>query len=354
MISPPIADSLKAATPQRQITWVIPVVTAAISIVIVAAILLLAGVNPVQGIGTILSGSLVGHNLENTMQVLAPMLGMTIALLIPLRARILNLGGDGQLVLGGISGAVVGSTLDLPSIVFIPVVVLVAAAAGAAWAAIATSIAQWSGTPLLVVSLLLSWPALALASYLTSHQLRDTTTPLTATVKMNPGARMPIFGSSLRISLTIIIVVALAAVVLWWIHSRSGWEALLTRHNNSFTEYMGVNLGHQSMRLMVASGAVAGIVGCCITLSSPYRFIDGALNSPLYTWMAFMVVLLVQARPLMAYLGAFAIAALRTGGYELERVHQVPQSVTGLITALVILALAIAAGLSARNRTRGN
>ena len=117
--------------------------------------------------------------------------------------------------------------------------------------------------------------------------------------------------------------------------------------NPRFAGYGGVRLGRQAVRTMFASGAIAGLVGAIIVLGSQFRFIDGALVTPAYTWSGLMAALLVSGEPVGAIVAGLFFAALQTGGFAMQRETSVPRVLTLVLQAIVILFLAMRRGTGA-------
>jgi simple sugar transport system permease protein len=96
---------------------------------------------------------------------------------------------------------------------------------------------------------------------------------------------------------------------------------------------------------MFFSGAIAGLVGATIVLGSQFRFIDGALLTPAYTWSGLMAALLASGEPVGTIAAALFFAALQTGGFAMQRETSVPRVLTLVLQAIVILFLAMRRGL---------
>jgi ABC-type uncharacterized transport system permease subunit len=118
--------------------------------------------------------------------------------------------------------------------------------------------------------------------------------------------------------------------------------------NLRFAGYGGVRLARQAMRTRFASGAIAGLVGAIVVLGSQFRFIDGALLTPAYTWSGLMAALLVRGEPTGAILAGLFFAALLTGGFAMQRETSVPRVLTLVLQAIVILFLAMRQGVGRR------
>ena len=83
-------------------------------------------------------------------------------------------------------------------------------------------------------------------------------------------------------------------------------------------------------------------------LGAQFRFIDGALLTPAYTWSGLMAALLAGGEPVGAILAGLFFAALQTGGFAMQRETSVPRVLTLVLQAIVILFLAVRGGLGRR------
>jgi ABC-type uncharacterized transport system permease subunit len=203
--------------------------------------------------------------------------------------------------------------------------------------------------PLLVSSLLLSYPVVALASYLVRFPLRDPGTGLPQSRVFDDAYRMPVFWG---VGLSAVVLAAVVVLVVQ-VDSRTpfGYEVRLTGHNRRFTEYAGVDVPRMVTRLMFTGGGIAGLVGAMVVSSVPYRFIDGALVVPAYTWTGLLAALLARAHPLGAVAAGIFFSALQVGGFGMERETEVPRELSSILQATVIVILAATVAATAR-RTR--
>jgi simple sugar transport system permease protein len=96
---------------------------------------------------------------------------------------------------------------------------------------------------------------------------------------------------------------------------------------------------------MFASGAIAGLVGAIIVLGSQFRFTDGALLTPAYTWSGLMAALLAAGEPVGAICSGLFFAALQTGGFAMQRETAVPRVLAIVLQSIIILFLAIRHGM---------
>jgi simple sugar transport system permease protein len=315
---------------------------------VLGAILLAAtGANPLVAYQSIVTGAFGPNGIQDTLAYAVPVVGMATALAIPLRAGMVNLGGEGQLVLGAISAIAVG--LQVSGVLGIVAALMAGALAGALYAAAAALCEVKLGVPLLVTTLLLSYPAMSLAAYLVRFPMRDAGSSLPQSEQLPPDVRLPAMGSVTVGLFLIVAAVAVYAVVD--ARTPAGFEARVTGWAPKFAQYAGIDRPALTVRLLACSGGLAGLVGAVVVLGFPYRFIDGALITPQYTWIGLLAALLATASPLGTLVAAVFFAALTSGGFAMERATQVPRELTAVLQAVLIIFLAAATGLLRKKRS---
>jgi ABC-type uncharacterized transport system permease subunit len=308
-----------------------------------------SGANPFDAYAQIFLGALAFDNWPNTLNWATPLVGMTLVAAIPLRGGMVNLGGDGQLVIGALVAAIIPVYLPGPG----PLVAIAALGAAAVAAGLYAALAAWGetrhGVPMLISSLLLCYPAVGVASYIVRFPLRDATTGLPQTALVPEGARLMNLSGPLNIGL---LIIASIALLVLFVDRRTvaGYELRMRGINRRFAGYGGVRLDAQAMRVMFVSGAIAGLVGAIIVLGSQFRFIDDALLTPSYTWSGLMAALLANGEPAGAILAGLFFAALQTGGFAMQREIAVPRVLTMVLQSIVILFLAMRHGAGKATR----
>jgi simple sugar transport system permease protein len=324
-----------------------PILLSLVAAFLIGSVMLLAaGGNPIQAYAAMLEGAFGPTQWRNTLIVAVPVVGMALAVAVPLRAGAVNLGGEGQIVAGGITAAVVAAGIELPMPLSLVVALGAGAVAGGLLGALPAVLENRLGVPLLVSSLLISYPMVALASYLVRFPLRDPGTGLPQSRVFGEAYRMPVFwGVGLS---AVILAVVILLVVQTDSRTPFGYEVRLTGHNRRFTEYAGIDVPRMVTRLMATGGGIAGLVGAMVVTSVPYRYIDGALTVPAYTWTGLLAALLARANPLGAVAAGVFFAALQVGGFGMERETDVPRELSSILQATVIVILTATVAATAR------
>ncbi len=225
------------------------------------------------------------------------------------------------------------------------------ALAGGLVAAVAAPLSTRLKIPAIVSTLLISTPAVALASYLVRFPLAEANTGIAQTPTLPDAAHLPFLGGSGYVTIGLPLIVILTAL---WLYADgrtvTGYEIRATGQNREFARYGGVKVDRVAAIALAGGGAFAGLSGALIVLGPPYRFVDGALTAPGYTFTAVAAVLLASARPVVVPLTVALLTILQVGGQGMEREAGVPSQLTQIVQGLIIVIVAVLATLQARRR----
>ncbi len=312
------------------------------ALLIGAVLMLLTGHNPIEAYWAMLVGAIAGPNFANLASTLArgaPIVGMGLSAAIAFRAGLPNLGGEGQLVLGALTSALVGLYVPVPAFLRVPLALAAAMLVGGLFALFPAWTQFRFGVPILISTLLLNYPARYFASYVVTHVVRDVASGMAQTHMLPDELHFIQIGPTLHVG----ILLTLGAILLtWFVMDRTviGYRLRMLGKNALFTRYGGVNITRLGYGVMFASGAVAGLVGAIEVFGVNYRFIDDALVSPQYAWVGLMSALLVNSTPLGVLAAGLFFSAVQTGGFGMERATEVPRELSLVLQALIILLIA--------------
>lgn len=320
----------------------VPLGAVLVAALVGAGIMLAAGVDPLVGYDAMVRGALSVSNIDYAVASFTAILAMSLAFAIPARMGEYNLGGDGQLVLGGITAAVVGLYLPGPAALVLPACLLAAAVSGGALAAVTAPLSTRAGVPVIISTLLLSTPAVALASYLVRFPLAEAGSGIPQTPRLPDAAHLPAFpGLSYTNAGLVLVLVVLVVVVLVDARTPVGYEIRVAGANRGFAAYGGLSVPRLTLGALASAGAVAGLAGAIIVMSQPFRFIDDALTAPGYTFAGVAAALLAGGRPALLPVTAALFTVLTVGSTGLERDLDVPRQLGQVLQAVVILVLAL-------------
>lgn len=346
------------------------------ALLIGALFMLLAGVNPLQGYAAMVQGSFgTGMGWASTLQRAIPIVGLGIAIAIAFRAGVLNLGTEGQAVLGALAGGIVAVYVPGPGPLIALLAIATAIVVGALWGLLAGVLQTALGVPILLSTLLLNYPARYLSSWLIRYRLDEPTSDLIASQQLDPGTQLGMLvgrdtelATALRDGLgsmhpvtTILtgvnwslLIVLLLVVGTAFMNRRTsfGFESGLAGLNAEFTRYAGVKPAPLVLRTMALSGGIAGLIGVLLVIGAPNtRLIEGAIVQTNYAWTALLVTLLALYRPVGVAVAGLFFAAIIVGSEAMGRALSLSPQISAIIQALVIILIAFRVTLPTFRRT---
>jgi len=272
-----------------------------------------------------------------------PLLFTGLAVHVALRAGLFNVGAEGQLAVASLAAGAIGAWLpqSTPAIIALPLVVLVAACAGALWAAPAAGL-RAVGAHEVISTILLNRVADALVGLLLGLGLAHKGTVRTADVASN--ARLsrldhyvPVLGGSAA-STAVVIAVVVVAVTLWVLpRTRIGREAELVAQNDEACRVEGIPVRWRRAQALLLSGAIAGLASLGTVLGYKGYFEQGLGAGAGFTGLA--VAILGRGRLVGIVFAALLFGTLAQGGLAINA--YVPAEVMEVIQGVVIVAVAL-------------
>jgi simple sugar transport system permease protein len=312
-----------------------------------ALLLVLTGLSPSAALDAIWNGSLANTSgWTTTLLNAAPLLLVAVGMCICTTTGTVNIGQEGQVLIGGLAGAWVGLRLALPGPMLVVVVMIAAAVGGGIWAGLSALMHRYRGVNIAVSTLLMSFVAVQLVSFTvgTPWLLQETVSASDmADAQSNPlpaNAQLATFGQYPSLQLNAGLFLALIAAVGVFIlltRSRWGFQARMVGLNPLTAKHAGVRVGAVSGLTLAVSGALAGLAGGLL-MASPIgtNRLTGGLSDNI-GWDGLLVALVARNRPLATIPVAFVFGVLRAGGNFLSTTG-VPYYLVDIVKALLVLA----------------
>ena len=342
--------------------FLIAVGAALLAVLLLLAGLWLAGFAPIAGSPT---------RLGIWLQEATPLLFTGLAAGIAFRAGVLNIGLEGQYLLGAVAGVAV-LTCGAEGWAMPWLAAIAGALAGAAWCAGPVALERSRGVPLVLSTILLNVVAALVVGVLVQGPLHDPTTaaPQSAVVPdanrwsaVSPDLTMHaatpdglILGLIRWLLQHPATVLALCLVVIAWLVQRQtalGFELTVVGLNPTAARWAGIPVARREVGAALVSGACAGVAGA-LQVTSVTWFLSSDARS--YGYAGIAVALLGRLHPLGVIPAALFFAGLDLGSRQLERRMDIPHDLgdvaKGLAVAIVLIAGALAAGRAARRAGR--
>jgi ABC-type uncharacterized transport system permease subunit len=320
----------------------LPQITAIFLAFLVGAIVLLAtGHSPIDAYAAVIRGAFGDiYGIGQTFTQATPIIFTALAFIFAFKCGLFNIGAEGQLLIGGFTSALVGiSFSDLPVYIHLPLALLAGAAGGALWGFIPGILKARLGAHEVITSMMLSYVALYITSYMVNYPFIAPPGSVAQTVPVAPSAELPRILAPTQLSASIFIAVGMAAIItLVFDKTVLGYEVRAVGLNTSAAESNGINVKNTMILAFVISGALAGLGGAGEILGVHRRFINGF--SPGYGFDGLAVGLIGGLNPIGTVLAAILIGALRAGGMTMNTVTGVPIDIVSVLQGLVVLFVA--------------
>ncbi|MEQ9814762.1 MAG: ABC transporter permease [Azospirillaceae bacterium] len=326
---------------------------------IVAALLLaavplaFAQVSLVDAYRLMATGALGGQfAITETLTRATPLILTGLAVTAAFRAKLWNIGAEGQLYAGAMVAVLVASYAWIDSsLVMIAVMLLAGAAAGAVLLIVPTLLKTRLGVDEVVTTLLLNFVVLLFVSMMLEGPLQDPMSmgwpqsePIAAI------AELPDLIARTRLHIGFLVAIA-AAVALWLVINRTRWgfEMRAVGANVDAARFAGMPVGRVMLLTAILSGGLAGLAGV-----GEVAGVRGYLTldlSPGFGYTGIVVAMLAQLNPLGVVASAVFIAAIFVGADSMGRALGVSSYIADLVVAFALLAMLVA-GLVTRYRLR--
>lgn len=281
-----------------------------------------------------------------------PLILTGLAAALAFRARLWNIGGEGQLYAGALAAVAVGSgAISAPPAVMIPLVLLAGAMAGAMMMLVPALLKLRLGADEVVTTLLLNFVVLLFVQMMLEGPMKD---PMgmgwPQSEPMADAAMLPKLFDRMRVhaGLIVALVAALLAHILL---ARTVWgfEIRAVGENQDAARHAGIPVTATFVRVALLSGALAGLAGV-----GEVAGLKGYLTadlSPGFGYAGIVVAMLAGLSPLGVVVAALFIAGVFVGADSMSRAIGVSSYLADLVVATSLIAVLVS-GLFVRFRVR--
>ncbi len=335
----------------RLASILVPIVSLLLAFMFGAILLRVAGASPLETYKAMLSGAFGTpsqwqdgqfYNMTELLVKAIPITLTGLSVAVAFRMLFWNIGAEGQLVMGGLGAAAVA--LFFPSLfpfipqspwVYLPLMLLFAVLAGAAWALIPALLKAYLRVNEIITTLMFNYIAILWYQFLFTTAWKDP-----------EGFGFP--GSALIPDYTFIprisgrlhwgVLLAIGAAFLVWIimdKTRWGYEIRLIGENPNAAKYAGVSIVRNIILVMLLSGGLAGLAGLVEISAISHRLQHGLSLG--YGFTGIIVAWLARLNPWGVLLVAVLLSALLVGGEQIQITMGLPASVSLVLQGAILL-----------------
>lgn len=292
----------------------------------------------------LISGSLGGRGqLSETLVAATPLIATGLAVAIPLRAGLFNIGAEGQVIAGGLIGGLVGFSLTgLPLLIHLPLAVVAGIAGGFAMGYLPGFLKARTGAHEVITTIMLNNIAILTTSYLLTsslYQNPERNDPISKSIA--PSAQLPRFPGlgSYRINISLLLVVVLAVLAFWLLErSTTGFELNAVGSNPRAATAAGMSPNRAVIIAMAVGGAMAGAAGIAEVLGIQHRITPGFSSGLGFDGIT--VALLGRGTVGGTVAAGLLFGALKSGGRAMQARTGTSLDLVVVIQALIIVFIA--------------
>jgi general nucleoside transport system permease protein len=330
----------------RWLTFVVPVVSIAVAFLFATLVLVATHHPPLHTFRRLFDAAFLDNGaLTDTLVSATPLAFTGLCAAVAFRMNLFNIGGEGQLYAGAITGATVALLLaSAPSPVVIAAMIAAGAAGGAALAAIPGVLKAFFSTNEIITSLMLNYVVALILDYLIfdSHSYLRDTSGFEASV-FPQGKTMPdsatwpswtVHGLVIPFGAVVAVVLACA---LWFLYARTrfGFEVTVIGDSARTGRYAGMRTRRKILAVMCLSGAIAGVGGASQDGDFRHQLDPRGLTQANYGYTGIVVAALARYNPFAVLLVAFLLGGLQNAGYTLQGAD-FPNGLVGVLQGLLL------------------
>ena len=309
-------------------------------------LILMQGQNPLVAAQAIFKGAF-GSKMAfgNTLRWTAPCIMTGAAAIVAFKAGVNNLGIAGQVTIGGFAAGIIGAFLNLPPVLHVLLIILVAGLFGIVWSIVPAVLRLFFNINEFITTLMLNYIADFLTQYLVQQILAGGLDSwgyvnMNATPTINESAVLPtlIPGTSATLAVPIAFFIAFAIAYLYK-YTIQGYELKQVGENLKFAKAGGVRVVQRFIVIFLLSGLIAGMCGGIEVIGTYKKFnCNFAANMG---WDGISIARIAELNPVGLVFVSFIWAALKAGAMQMERVIEVNRLTVQIVQYLFVLFVSI-------------
>jgi ABC-type uncharacterized transport system permease subunit len=341
----------------RLLEALLPIAAVLLAFAIGAVLLWTLGKNPLEAYWTLVSGAFGSvSGLTATITKMTPLLLVGLGVCISFRGGVINIGGEGQLIVGALGATAAGLALrTAPGWLLLPISLLAGALAGAAWGGIAGVLKARLNVNEILSTIMLNAIALQLMNWLLRNPMLDpaqraagTHIPQTEALPESIWLTKLVPRTQLHTGIFLALALAVLVYFLLW-RTTLGYRIRMVGLNPSAARYAGIRVPTYVALSLILGGAFAGLAGAVEVVGLHHRMLEGLSGG--YGFSGIVAALFGKLHPLGTIPASFFFGGLLVGADKMQRAIQVPSALITVVNGLVVM-FVVASDLYVRRAKR--
>ncbi|MGD8621850.1 MAG: ABC transporter permease, partial [Anaerolineales bacterium] len=325
----------------------LPVFATLAALLVGAVMLIFLRVNPLTAYAALWEGAFGSTNaIAETLVKATPLLLVGIGICIAFRADVINIGGEGQMVVGAILATLIGLNLEnWPGWMVITVAMLGGFIGGAVWGGIPGFLKAYFNVNEILSTIMMNAIAVQGMNFLLRGPMIDPAqaelaSKIPQTARLLEAFRLPrLVPTRLHLGAGIAVILAILVYILLW-RTTLGYRIRAVGQSPHASRYAGISVKSHIILALLFSGAFAGLAGATQVFGVNYRMItDGSATG--FTGSAgfngIVAALFGQLHPIGTIPASVLFGALLVGANKMQRVVQVPSALITALNGLVVV-----------------
>ena len=335
----------------------LPLLAVPVAFLIGAMMLLALGANPLEAYGAMITGAFGDvSGLTQTLVKATPLLLVGLGVCIAFRGGVINIGGEGQIIVGALAAtAVAVGFKEWPGLVLLPLCMLAGVLAGALWGGVPGILKARLGVNEILSTVMMNAIAVQLSNYLLRGPMIDPK-EIEAGTRIAQSALLPrsvwlarLVPQTLLHSGAIIAVVLAVVVFIFLWRTTIGYRIRAVGLNRDAAKYAGINVPFYQALSLILGGAFAGLAGAIEVMGVQHRMMENLASG--YGFSGIVAALFGSLHPLGSIPASILFGGLLVGADKMQRAVQVPSALIDTLLGLVVL-LVVGSQVISRRRAR--
>ena len=331
----------------RLIDALLPVFATLAALLVGAVMLVFLKVNPIEAYQALWVGAFGSSNaIAETLVKATPLLLVGLGICISFRGDVINIGGEGQMIIGAILATWVGLTFTgMPGWVVVTLAMLAGFIGGGIWGGIPGYLKAYFNVNEILSTVMMNAIAVQLMNFLLSGPMIDPSqarlaSKIPQTARLLEIFRLPrLAPTRLHLGALIAVILAFLVYILLW-RTTWGYRIRAVGQNPHAARYAGVKVQRYVVLALLLSGAFSGLAGATQVYGVNYRMITDGSSSGFTGSAGFngiVAALFGQLHPILTIPASILFGALLVGANKMQRAVQVPSAFVIALNGLVVV-----------------
>jgi simple sugar transport system permease protein len=325
----------------------LPVIATLAALLFGTIMLIILDVNPIVAYQALLNGAFGSTNaIAETLVKATPLLLVGLGICIAYRGNVINIGGEGQMIVGAITATWVGLQFtELPGWLMILIAMIVGAISGSIWGGIPGVLKAYFNVNEILSTVMMNAIAVQLLNFVLTGPMIDpvqsqNASQIPQTARLEEAYRLPrLVPTRMHLGAFFAVILAIVVYILLW-RTTLGYRIRSVGQSKSASRYAGIKVKRFIIIALMLSGALAGLAGVIQVYGVNYRMItDGSTSG--FTggagYNGIVAALFGSLHPIITIPASILFGALLVGANSMQRVTQVPSALITALNGLVVV-----------------